>query len=171
MKTIIPFEGKEPLVSSAFIAPNCCLVGDVVLKEGSSVWFGTVIRGDRARCEIGRGTVVLEQCYVENSIVGDETMLSHGVIVHKAKIGNDVLIGIGARVINGAEIGDHCLIGAGAFILPNTKIPPNSIVIGKGIIIRTATEKDIQYIRDSVKEVQDKAILFNKTIGNAICEE
>jgi carbonic anhydrase/acetyltransferase-like protein (isoleucine patch superfamily) len=164
VKTIIPFEGKVPLVSSTFIAPNCYLVGDVVLKERSSIWFGTVIRGDTARCEIGQGTVVLEQCYVENSIIGDETMLSHGVIVHKSKVGNHVLIGIGARIINGAEIGDNCLIGAGAFILPNTKIPPNSVVVDKGTIIRTVNEKDIQYIRDSVKEVQDKAIIFNKTL-------
>jgi carbonic anhydrase/acetyltransferase-like protein (isoleucine patch superfamily) len=75
-----------------------------------------------------------------------------------------VLIGIGARIINGAEIGDNCLIGAGAFILPNTKIPPNSVVVDKGTVIRTVNEKDIQYIRDSVKEVQDKAIIFNKTL-------
>lgn len=164
MKTIISFEGKLPRVLSTFVAPNCYLIGNVVLKEESSVWFGTVIRGDTALCEIGQRTVVLEQCYVENSIVGDDTMLSHGAIVHKCKIGNNVLVGIGARVINGAEVGDNCLIGAGAFILPNTKIPPNSVVIDKGIVIRTSSEKDIQYIRDSVKEVREKAMLFEKAL-------
>ena len=172
MKTIIPFEGKAPVVSSTFIAPNCYLVGDVILKARSSVWFGTVIRGDMARCEIGTGTVVLEQCYIENSIIGDETLLSHGVIVHKSRVGSRVLVGIGARIINGAEIGDNCLIGAGAFIMPNTQIPPNSVVIDKGTVIRTANEKDMQYIRDSVKEVQDKAILFNKMLtGPTFCAE
>lgn len=165
VKGIVPFEGKLPRVLSTFIAPNCYLIGDVLLKEGSSVWFGTVIRGDRTRCEIGRGTVVLEQCYVENAVVGDETMLSHGAIVHKSRIGNHVLVGIGARIINGAEVGDNCLIGAGAFIYPNTKIPPHSVVIDKGTVIRAAGEKDLQYIWDSVREVQDKAILLRETIG------
>ena len=166
MKTVIPFEDKQPRVLSSFIAPSCYVVGDVVLKEDSSVWFGSVIRGDTALCEIGVGTVILEQCYVENSIVGDYTMLSHGVIVHKCKVGSNVLVGIGARIINGAEIGNNCLIGAGAFILPNMKIPPNSVVIDKGTIIRTVNEKDIRYIQASVREVQEKAIWFAKTLSS-----
>jgi carbonic anhydrase/acetyltransferase-like protein (isoleucine patch superfamily) len=160
----IPFGGKAPQVLSAFIAPDCFLIGDVVLKEGSSVWFGSIIRGDLAVCEIGKGTVILEHSYVENSIIGDETMLSHGVIAHKCKIGNNVLVGIGARIINGSEIGDNCLIGAGAFILPNTKIPPNSVVIEKGKVIRSINEKDINYIFDSVREVQEKARILKKVL-------
>jgi carbonic anhydrase/acetyltransferase-like protein (isoleucine patch superfamily) len=160
--TTITFAGKTPRALSTFIAPGSFLVGDVVLKEGSSVWFGAIIRGDTALCEIGRGTVVLEQCYVENTIVGDNTMLSHGAIAHKCKIGNQVLVGIGARIINGAKIGDNCLIGAGALITPNTKIPPNSVVIDKGKIVRAITEKDILYIRQSVEEVQQKALQFGQ---------
>ena len=99
----------------------------------------------------------MEHCFIENSIIGDGTLLSHGVIAHDCTIGDNVLIGIGARVINGAEIGDNSLIGAGAFILPNIQIPPNSVVIEKGKIIRTADEKDLLYIHDSVREVQEKA--------------
>ena len=165
--TIIAFGDKTPRVLSTFIAPGSFVIGDVVLKEGSSVWFGAILRGDTALCEIGQGTVVLEQCYVENSIVGDNTMLSHGAIAHKCKIGNQVLVGIGARIINGAQIGDNCLIGAGALITPDTKIPPNSVVIDKGKIIRTVTEKDIRYIRQSIEEVQQKALAFNKTLSGA----
>jgi carbonic anhydrase/acetyltransferase-like protein (isoleucine patch superfamily) len=160
--TTIAFADKTPRVKSSFIAPGSFVIGDVLLKEASSVWFGAIIRGDTALCEIGQGTVVLEQCYVENSIVGDNTMLSHGAIAHKCTIGNRVLVGIGARVINGANIGDNCLIGAGALITPNTQIPPNSVVIDKGRIIRTTTEKDIRYIMQSVEEVQKKALAFEK---------
>ncbi|MGP8154600.1 MAG: gamma carbonic anhydrase family protein [Smithella sp.] len=166
MMTTIPFDGKTPVVQSAFIAPDCYLIGNVVIKKGSSVWFGSIIRGDTALCEIGEGTVVLEHCYVENSIIGDNTMLSHGVIAHKCKIGNNVLVGIGARIINGSEIGDNSLIGAGAFILPDTKIPPNSVVIDKGRVIRSINEKDMHYIHSSVEEVQGKAIILKKTLSN-----
>jgi len=162
----ITFADKTPRVLATFIAPGSYLIGNVVLKEGSSIWFGAIIRGDTALCELGEGTVVLEQCYVENSIVGDNTMLSHGAIAHKCTIGNRVLVGIGARVINGAEIGDDCLIGAGALITPNTKIPPNSVVIDKGRIIRTTTDKDIRYIQQSVQEVQQKAIAFANILSD-----
>ncbi len=161
----IPFDGKIPRVQSSFIAPDCYVIGNVVLKEGSSVWFGSIIRGDVAVCEIGKGTVVLEHCYVENSIIGDSCMLSHGVIAHKCTIGNNVLVGIGARIITGSEIGDNCLIGAGAFILPNTKIPPNSVVIEKGTVVRSIQERDIRYIQDSVREVHEKAKILTKTLS------
>ena len=153
----IPFGGKTPQVQATFVAPNCFLIGDVVLKEGSSVWFGSTLRGDLTTCQIGKGSVVMEHSFVENAIIGDQTMLSHGVIAHQCKIGDNVLVGIGARVINGAEIGDNSLIGAGAFILSNIKIPPNSVVIDKGTVLRTIEEKDIRYIRESVKTVQEKA--------------
>lgn len=163
--TNITFARKTPRVLSNFIAPGSFLIGNVVLKEGSSVWFGAIIRGDTSLCEIGRGTVVLEQCYVENSIVGDNTMLGHGAIVHKCKIGNNVMIGIGARIINDAEIGDNCLIGAGALVTRGKKIPPNSVIVDKGKIARTTTEEDIRYIRQSVEEVQKKARAFEKMLS------
>ena len=161
----IPFNGKAPRVQAIFIAPNCFLIGDVLLKEGSSVWFGSTLRGDTMPCQIGRGSVILEHCFVENSIIGDETLLSHGVIAHKCTIGNNVLVGIGARVINGAEIGDNSLIGAGAFILPNMRIPPNSVVVEKGKVLRIVDEKDILYIHESVKEVQEKAKILQETLS------
>jgi carbonic anhydrase/acetyltransferase-like protein (isoleucine patch superfamily) len=154
---VIPFGGKAPQVQATFVAPNCFLIGDVVLKEESSVWFGSTLRGDLTTCQIGRGSVIMEHSFVENSIIGDGTMLSHGVIVHQCKIGNNVLVGIGARVINGAEIGDNSIVGAGAFILSKIKIPSNSVVIDKGTVLRTIEEKDIRYIQESVKAVQEKA--------------
>jgi len=167
MSTIITFAGKTPRVLASFVAPGCFVIGDVVLKPGSSVWFGSIIRGDTAPCEIGEGTAVLEHCYVENAIVGDNTMLSHGAIAHKCTIGSRVLVGIGARIINGAEIGDDCLIGAGALITPGTKIPPGSVVIDKGRIVRSVTEQDVSYIRLSIEEVQQKATEIERALMSA----
>lgn len=160
----ITFNGKTPQVQATFIAPNCFLIGEVILKEGSSVWFGSTLRGDSQICQIGSGSVILEHSYVENSIIGDETLLSHGVIAHHCAIGSNVLVGIGARVINDVEIGDNCLIGAGAFILSNVRIPPNSVVIGKGKVLRAINEKDLLYIHESIKEIQEKAEILKATL-------
>ncbi|MHA1651039.1 MAG: gamma carbonic anhydrase family protein [Candidatus Helarchaeota archaeon] len=161
----ISFAGKIPQTApDCFIAPNCFLIGNVILKKNSSIWFGATLRGDTDLCQIGEGSAIMEQCYVENSIIGDQTMISHGAIIHKSQIGNSVLVGIGARIINGAKVGDNCLIGAGALILPNTEIPPNSIVIEKGKIIRKTTDNDLKYIQESVQEVQRKAKMLKEIL-------
>ena len=160
----IPYKGKSPQIESIFIAPNCFLIGDVILKEGTSIWFGTTCRGDTSTCEVGEGSAVHKHCFVESSIIGTNTLLSHGVIAHKCQIGNNVIVGIGARVIDGAKIGDNTLIGAGALILPNTQIPPNSIVVDKGKIIRKTQEEDLVYIRESVHKVKEKAKILNDAL-------
>ncbi len=164
----IPYKDKIPEVKSIFIAPNCFLVGNVILKERSSVWFGTTCRGDTSICQIGKGSAVLENSFVENSLIGDDTMLSHGVIAHKCKVGNNVLVGISARILNEAEIGDNTMIGAGALILPNMKIPPNSVVIGKGKIARNIQEKDFIYIKKSIQEIQEKAKVLSEVLKKQI---
>lgn len=160
----IPFKGKSPQIESIFIAPNCFIIGDVILKKGTSIWFGTTCRGDTSTCEVGEGSAIHEHCFVESSIIGTNTLLSHGVIAHKCQIGNNVIVGIGARVIDGAKIGDNTLIGAGALILPDTQIPPNSVVVGQGKIIRKSSEKDLLYIKKSVREVKEKAKLLNDAL-------
>lgn len=164
----IAYMGKIPQVSSLFVAPNCFIIGDVILKEGSSVWFGSIIRGDITLCQIGEGSAVMEHSFIENSMIGANTLISHGAIIHKCEIGNDVLVGIGARVINGAQVGDNSIVGAGSVILPKTRVPPNSIVIGNGKITRNCTEADIKYIRDSVTEVVEKAKLMVKALQELI---
>ncbi len=165
----IPFKDHTPKVASdCFIAPNCFLIGNVIIKEGASVWFGSVLRGDTDLCQVGEGSSIMELCYVENSIIGDQTTISHGAIIHKAHVGNNVLVGIGARIINGAKVGDNSIIGAGALILPMTDIPSNSIVIANGTVLRAAAEKDLKYIRESVLEVQEKATILRDTLKNQI---
>ncbi len=167
----IPFKGKIPQVAvDCFIAPNCFLIGDIILREGSSIWFGSTLRGDTSRCEIGVGSAVLEHCYVENSIIGEQSMLSHGAIAHHCQIGDNVLVGIGAIIINGAKIGDNTIVGAGSLILANTQIPPNSIVIDKGTVVRSITDQDLTYIRESVQEVQEKAKSLKEILKKQIGE-
>lgn len=164
----IVYENQTPKVESSFIAPNCFIIGNVHLKTGSSVWFGSTLRGDTSACQIGENTAVMELCYIENSQIGDNSMISHGGIVHKCEIGNNVLVGIGSRIINGAKIGDNSIIGAGSLILPNSEIPANSVVIGNGKIIRTCTSNDLDYIQRSVQEVLQKALVMAATLKTQI---
>jgi carbonic anhydrase/acetyltransferase-like protein (isoleucine patch superfamily) len=160
----IPYKGQVPEVHSIFVAPNCFLIGNVLLKEGSSIWFGATLRGDTDRCELGEGSSVMENSFVENSIIGDQSMISHGAIVHKCTIGDNVIVGIGARIINGAKIGNNTIIGAGAIILPLTEIPSNSVVIDKGKILRGTREEDLKFIQESVQEVQEKARILKENL-------
>jgi len=132
----VEFDGRRPKIDeSVFLAPGCWIIGDVTLKERATVWTGAVIRGDDDRVVVGAGTMVLENCVVEAPTgapvsVGEDTIISHGAIVHGARIGSLVLIGIGAIVLDGAEVGDGAIIGSGALVPPRTVVPPNQLALG-----------------------------------------
>ena len=127
---------KAPkIASSAFIAENASIVGDVEIGEDSSVWFGAVLRGDVSRIVIGRGSNVQDNAVLHGeldreTIVGDNVVIGHGAIVHAATVGSNTLIGMGAIVLSGAVIGEGCIIGAGAVVKENSVIPAGSLAVG-----------------------------------------
>ncbi len=127
---------------SAYIAPTAVIIGDVEIAEGASVWDGAVLRGDVAPIKIGRNSNVQDNAvfhgdYGQPTIVGENVTIGHMAVVHAAKIGNNVIVGIHAVILNGAEIGDGSVIGAGAVVTPGTKVPPKSLVLGvPGKVIR-----------------------------------
>ena len=113
---------KNPTISSsAFVADNATVRGDVTLGERSSVFFGAVLRGDRAPITIGSGTNIQDNCVVHVDydypvVVGQNVTVGHGAILHGCTVGDNTLIGMGAIVLNGAQVGSNCLIGAGALV-------------------------------------------------------
>ena len=126
---------KPRIHESGYIAPTAVIIGDVEIAEGVSVWDGAVLRGDVAPIRIGKNTnvqdnVVIHVDYNEPTIIGENVTIGHLATVHGAKIGNNVIVGINAVVLNGAEIGDGSVIGAGAVVTSGTKIPPKSLVLG-----------------------------------------
>ena len=127
---------KNPTISSsAFVADNATVRGDVTLGERSSVFFGAVLRGDRAPITIGSGTNIQDNCVVHVDydypvVVGQNVTVGHGAILHGCTIGDETLIGMGAILLNGAVIGRHCIVGAGALVTQNTVIPDGSLVYG-----------------------------------------
>lgn len=132
----VEFNGQRPKIdASVFLAPGSWVIGDVTLKELANVWTGAVIRGDDDTVVIGARTTVLENCVVEAPTgmpvsIGDDTIISHGGIVHGARIGSNVLVGIGAMVLDCAEIGDGAIVGSGALVPPRVVIPPNQLALG-----------------------------------------
>ena len=137
---------------SVFIAEGAKVIGNVTIKEDSSVWFNAVIRGDSSTIEIGKRSNVQDNAVIHTSrnskvVVGDNVTIGHGAIVHGCSIGNNVLIGMGAIVLDNAVIGDNCIIGAGSLITQNKVIPSGSLVYGNPAkIVRNITQEEIEHI-------------------------
>jgi carbonic anhydrase/acetyltransferase-like protein (isoleucine patch superfamily) len=134
---IRPFEGRSPrLGARVFVAETATLIGDVELGDDSSIWFGTVLRGDVHRIRIGARTNIQDNCtlHVTNGTwpveIADEVTIGHGVIAHGCTIGRAALIGMGSRVLDGAVIGELALVGAGALVSEGMHVPPRTLVVG-----------------------------------------
>lgn len=140
---IAPIRGKVPLVpASAFVAPTALLVGDVVLGEASSVWYGTVVRGDVGPIRIGARTNVQDLCVLHSTsgrsglAIGDEVTVGHRVILHGATVLDRCLIGMGSILLDDCRIGQESLVAAGSVVLEGMQVPPRSFVAGVPAVIK-----------------------------------
>jgi carbonic anhydrase/acetyltransferase-like protein (isoleucine patch superfamily) len=128
------FNGKNPkIASSAFVSETAYIAGDVEIGENANIWPGAVIRGDIAKITIGKNTSIEDNCVVHSAtgiIIGDNTIVGHGAVLHCKKIGDNVLIGNNATVLDNVEIGDYCVIAAGSVVAPETKFPAESLAVG-----------------------------------------
>jgi carbonic anhydrase/acetyltransferase-like protein (isoleucine patch superfamily) len=136
-----------------FVAPTATVTGDVTLGEETGIWFGAVLRGDRDRIEIGAGSNVQDNAVVHTSRgfparIGREVSVGHGAILHGCTIGDRVLVGMGAIVMNGAVVGEDTIIAAGAVVTEGTVIPPGSVVMGvPGKVVKEITPVQKENIR------------------------
>src|SRR6185436_12860820 len=128
---------------TAWIAPGADVIGNVTLDEESSVWFQAVLRGDINRIVIGPRSNVQDGAVIHladdfGTFVGELVTVGHKAILHACTIADEVLIGMGAIVLDGAEIGARSIIGANALITGGKKIPPGSLVLGSPAqVVRT----------------------------------
>ena len=134
----------ELIDDSVFLAPDATVLGDVVIGPESSIWFGSVIRGDTESIRIGRQCNIQDHCVLHADpgfpcVIGDQVTVGHGAIVHGASVEDHVLIGMRAVVLNGARIGRGSLIAAGSVITESMVIPPDSVVAGLPAKIRSTT--------------------------------
>jgi carbonic anhydrase/acetyltransferase-like protein (isoleucine patch superfamily) len=136
-----------------YIADNATIIGDVVLGNQSSVWFGAVLRGDIEPVIIGERSNIQDNSVAHTgkgapTILGNDVTVGHKVTLHGCRIGNNCLIGMGAILLDGCEIGDNCIIGAGAIVSMNRRIPAGSLALGAPAkVIRSLSEEDISNVR------------------------
>ena len=150
------FDNKNPDIKRAeFVADNATIIGDIVLHERSSVWYGAVLRADIAGVELGEGSNIQDGtvCHVDYDkpvIIGENVTIGHNVTLHGCKIGDNSLVGMGATVLDGAIVGELSLIGAGAVVTPGTKIPTGSLVLGSPAKVkRELTDEEIAHIKNN----------------------
>ncbi len=130
-----PHFHPELIATTVFIAPNAVIVGQVTIGPESSVWYGSVLRGDVNSITIGAQTNIQDGSilHVDGDKplrIGDRVTLGHAALVHGCTVEDDVLIGIRATVLSGAHIGTGSLIGAGAIVTEGMVVPPHSLVLG-----------------------------------------
>ena len=143
-----------------WVAPDANLIGQVVLEEAASVWFGVTIRADHEVIRIGAGSNVQENTVMHIDAgfpltIGQNCTIGHKAMLHGCTIGDNTLIGMGATVLNGAKIGKNCLIGACALITEGKEIPDGSLVMGApGKVVRTLDEAAIAGLAASAGHYQ-----------------
>lgn len=125
-----------------WIAPTAAVMGNVILKKNSSIWWGAVLRGDNDPIVVGEGSNIQDGsiCHTDHGsplTIGANVTVGHMVMLHGCEIGDGSLVGIGSIVLNGAKIGKNCLIGANCLITEGKEIPDNSLVMGApGKVVR-----------------------------------
>ncbi|ETK35394.1 gamma carbonic anhydrase family protein [Microbispora sp. ATCC PTA-5024] len=132
----------------AWVAPGAVVVGRVRLGSGANVWYGSVLRGDDERIEVGADCNIQDLCCLhadpgEPAVLEDRVSLGHRAVVHGARVETGALVGIGAIVLGGAVIGSGTLVAAGAVVPPGATIPAGVLVAGvPGRIVRELTDAD-----------------------------
>lgn len=165
---ILSFKDKKPLIhETCFIAENSTIIGAVTLEEYSSIWFGTVVRGDVNNIYIGKGTNIQDNCTLHvnhdsNPIkLGEYVTVGHNAILHGCKIGNKVLIGMGAIIMDNVEIGDNTIIGAGSLVSPGKKIPSGVLCVGSPAkIVRELKADEIEDLMLSAEHYIETAGVY-----------
>jgi carbonic anhydrase/acetyltransferase-like protein (isoleucine patch superfamily) len=133
---ILEFEGKVPCIGKdVFLAPTSVITGDVEIGEGSSVWFGAVIRGDRTLIRIGRNTNMQDNCTIHSDPgfpvhIGDYVSLGHNAVIHGGIIEDDCIIGISAVILNGAVVRRGSIIASGAVVREGQIVGPSRLAAG-----------------------------------------
>ena len=158
----------EKIAKSVYIADGAKVVGNVTIGEDSSVWYNAVIRADSAMIEIGKNTnvqdnVVLHASHGHDISIGDNVTIGHGAIIHGCTLKNNVLVGMGAIVLDGAVIEENCMVGAGALVTQNKVIPAGALVLGNPAkVVRTVTEEEKESILKNAIEYAKEAKFYQE---------
>ena len=148
---------------TVFIADGAKVIGNVEIGANSSVWFNAVIRADSDKVKIGENSNIQDNAVIHTSEgfgvqIGDNVTIGHGAIVHGCTVENNVMIGMGAIVLNGAVIGENSIIGAGTLVTKGKIIPAGSLAFGNPVkVVRELTDDEIKSITDNANSYVNEA--------------
>jgi carbonic anhydrase/acetyltransferase-like protein (isoleucine patch superfamily) len=158
MAHIIPLKGITPQIADdCFIAPNATIVGDVVMGKGCTVWFNAVVRGDVNSIRLGDNVNVQDgaviHCTYQKSktIVGNNVSIGHNAILHGCTVDDNVLIGMGAIVMDNAHVSSNSIIAAGAVVLSDTHVEPGTIYAG--VPAKKVKDIDMALIKGEINRI------------------
>jgi carbonic anhydrase/acetyltransferase-like protein (isoleucine patch superfamily) len=165
-----PYKGVWPTIEdNVFIAPGAMVIGDVTIREGASIWYNTVIRGDTAPIVIGRRTNIQDNCTLHVDpdsplTIGDQCTIGHGAVVHGATVGDQVLVGMKAVVLNHAQIGSRTIIGASTLVGEHKNIPGGVLIVGiPAKYVRELTQAELEHIVTSAEGYYERSLEHKKS--------
>ncbi len=172
MAYIIPFEDKEPQVApDAFIAPTAVLIGDVIVEEGASVWFGAVLRGDFNRIVVGAGTSVQDNCVIHTNeelptTIGSNVTVGHLSLLEGCEIEDGALIGMGSIVLNRARVGRRAMLAAGSVVREDQEVPPEVLAAGVPAKVKKDLEgSSSEWVEMAAREYQSLRLKYMGKVG------
>ena len=164
---IYELDGKAPkLAEGAWVADSAQVIGEVELAENASIWFGAILRGDTELLKIGRNSNIQDGSVLHADVgtpltIGDNVTVGHQVMLHGCTIGDNSLIGIQAVVLNRARIGKNCIVGAGSVVTEGKEFPDNSLIIGSPAkVVRTLDDAAAEKLRQSAEHYVENAHRF-----------
>ena len=171
MSLILPVKGIMPAIgNNCFIAPNATIVGDVIMGDDCSVWFNAVIRGDVNSIRMGNKVnvqdgAVLHCTYQKTKVViGNNVSIGHNAIVHGCVIADNVLVGMGAIVMDNVQVGSNCIIAAGAVVLENTIIESGCIYAG--VPAKKVKNISEELISGEINRIADNYLMYSGWFKN-----
>jgi carbonic anhydrase/acetyltransferase-like protein (isoleucine patch superfamily) len=159
-----------PAHGEYWIAPNASLIGRVRLAKGTSIWFGSVLRGDNDWIEVGKNTNVQDLCVLHTDPgiplrLGANVSVGHGAVVHGAIVGDNCIIGMGATLLNRAKIGKNSIVGANALIPEGKEFPDHSLIVGvPGKVVRTIAEQDVPMLLMNARIYCDRSQRYREEL-------
>ena len=171
MPKVYSIDGITPVVDpSAYVHPSAVLIGDVIVGERAYIGPCACLRGDMGRIVVEAGANIQDTCVLhgfpcKDTVVGADSSIGHGAVLHGCVVGRGALVGMNAVVNDNAEVGEEAVVAALAFVKAEQKIPPRSLAAGiPARILRTLSEQELRWKTDNMYIYQDLAKRSAKTM-------
>lgn len=146
------------------VMPGAQVLGDVQAGEGTAFWFNCVCRGELQSVRIGKRCNIQDLALIHNKVtLGDDVSVGHGAIVHGATVGDRVIVGMGATILDGAVIGSDCIVGAGALVTGKMNAPDGSMILGSPAkVVRPLTDAEKASILHNAQLYLEKSVEYRR---------